>query len=369
MSDEQYTWTPISVDDVVINETYVRATRRDERGLVTEGLVMDRDREYLSLMTDRGPMAVDTDYRDLERRDPIPAPEFPAPVVGETFTRTKDRAGQRDVTDCVVESVHPIPGLGWRVEYVTSSTISGIGTIIVHRDGTVTNTSGGAPGRFLRPVTGAWVQPPVTWHPVDFAQLRNGDDVRVTFTNARGETSVKEGTVTLIQGARVSFRDKDGVGHAASSLRTFEISNRVPEPVPVLSERYPTIHHLKAAIFDVAVPNYKNGTWCSDTNDFLRELDIVDNLYQDAGLKDQAEQVQELITRIQSESASSRGISVTSLEKAFETLGIPRSGPQTPRQKMMTVTVAVPVEYDTTTVADWVNSRTNNMVVENVEES
>lgn len=452
MSEEQYSWTPITVDEVVVGETYLRATHRADRRQVSEGLVVERDQDFLDLETVNGRRCVDAEFRDLERRDLI---AFPAPVPGEQFTRTYDDDLTYAKPDCRVTEVLPLEphGSGWRVEY---SHPRGTGILRVLTDGTVTNTSCGAPGRFVRPATGAWVQatpenvqlgskikgaphniggeleaevtdllvhgnptrfraktlniitptrnggdmdlahgplgdgyfyqydnvqvwqesasvtvPPVPafWHPVDFAQLQHGDTVRVTFTNARGQTSVKEGTVTRIRGARVTFQDQDGADHAASSLRTFEISNRVPEPVPVFSERYPTIHHLKAAIFDVAAPNYKNGTWCSDTHDFLQELGIVDNLYPAEGLKDQADQVHSLIAKLQSESSSSRGISAASMERAFDALGIPKTPAAPPPQKMMTVTVAVPADFNAQVVAELLNNRMRDITVEHVEES
>lgn len=446
MSDAQYIWTPITVDDVVINETYVRATHRANREVVTEGLVTGREHEYLEIRQEDGRVfTVDTDFRDLLQRREA-APTFRAPVVGETFTRGSDRGPDRE--NCVVSTVAD-RGDGWRVEYRSNGGSGGRGTIIVHPDGRITSQEGLAPGRFIRPeAPGEWVQatrdnvqvgslikgapariggliearvtsltpetadfraatlvvhepssnghgvdmsggplgsgyvyhfqdvqvwtgdvapsqPPVTWHPIEFAQIQNGDTVRATFTDSRGRTTVREGRVTALNGARVQIREASGDTFRATSLRSFEISNRVPDAVKPISDRYPTIHHLRAAIFDVVRANRASGDWCSEAHDFVAELGIASGV-DDAAIRDQADEVQALVTKLQGETAGGRGITSSSLVAAFETLGIPRTG--TPKQKMMTISVAVPLDMTPSQVQDYI-SNLNNITVEQVEES
>lgn len=449
MSEAQHTWTPISVDDVVVHETYVRATHRADSSNVTEGLVVGRDHEYLQVREEGvggryTVSTVDTDFRDLVRRDFVsPPPTFPAPVVGEAFTRSSDRGTDRP--NCVVSTVAD-NGDGWLVQYRANGGSGTRGTILVYRDGRITNQDGEAPGHFVRPEPeGEWVQAtrdnvkigskikgapariggeleakvigfdvtsadfraettrvitptnngrqrdveggafghgyvyyfadvqvwtgpeaPVTWHPVEFAQIQNGDKIRATFTNSQGKTTVREGTVTQLNGARIQIREANGDTFRATSLRSFEISNRVPEAVKPLSDRYPTIHHLKAAIFDVVRANRASGDWCSEAHDFVAELDIASGV-DDAAIRDQADEVQALVAKLQSETAGGRGITSTSLAAAFETLGIPRTG--TPRQKMMTISVVVPLDMTPEQVQDFVNNQHSNITVEQVEES
>lgn len=356
----QYTWTPITVDAVVVNETYVRATHHRDSSLTHEGLVVEREDEYIRLLQEDGTRCmVDTDFRNLLRRDQA-LPPFPAPQVGERFTRTKDHG--MDNPNCIVRTVTDFDD-GWLVSYVRGPHE---GIIRVHPDGKVTNREGIAPGQFVRhQVWSGPITEPVTWHPIEFPQLLEGDRVRATFTDTRGRSVTREGTVTHLNGARVQIREDNGDAFRATSLRSFEISNRVPEAPKSISDRYPTIHHLKAAIFDVVRANLVSGAWCSEAHDFVQELGIASGV-GDRALRDQADEVNALITRLQGETSGGRGITSTSLEAAFETLGIPRI--PTPRQKMMTLSVAVPLDMTPSQLQDYVHSLVN-VTVESVEES
>lgn len=175
--------------------------------------------------------------------------------------------------------------------------------------------------------------PEPTWHEIPFGDLKPGDQVRVTFAGTS-----RTGIVSQIQGARATIKEQDtGREFAATALRKFEVGNRVPEPTKPLEERYPSIHHLKAALFDVAMANKRSGAWCGDVHDWVQELGIADNLYTDDGLLTQADQVKALVAKLQQETAGNRGVSQGSFDAARKALGLPE--PVT--HKLVTITVAI----------------------------
>lgn len=285
------------------------------------------------------------------------------PQVGDRFTRTFDDGGDSRL-DCVVETVETLfEGMGWAVGYRSPR---GAGnTLVVRPDGTCASTQERHPGRYV-PTTDtpgtAQDTTPATWHPIPFSDLRVGDTARVTFN-----VLMRMGTVTEIQGARARFSAKDGMGSfSGTSLRSYEISNRVPVAQPPVTERYPSIHHLRAAIYDVAMTHYKSGAWCSDVHDWVAELDIARDLRPESGQEEQASMVQELIAKLQGETPGARGIGHASFRQATEALGIQ---PQGPRLKSLTIQVSVPADWDSGRLERSLSEFASSVVVESVTEN
>jgi hypothetical protein len=95
------------------------------------------------------PAPIDTTVPEVPAT-PTPAPVFAAPFVGEVFTRTQNVTWDDDRPNCTVTHVARLttPGEGWRVTYRARGVSAG--EVNVLPDGTLTNTSGGRPGRYVR---------------------------------------------------------------------------------------------------------------------------------------------------------------------------------------------------------------------------
>jgi len=100
---------------------------------------------------------------------------------------------------------------------------------------------------------------------------------------------------------------------------------------------YPTIHHLKAAIFDLLAKNVDNKTWCEDgASQFARRYYISPLSPEDREAS--AQVVNNTIARLQGETAQFLGISQAELNEAFKTLSIS----QLPKTKRVQLEIEVP---------------------------
>jgi hypothetical protein len=103
-----------------------------------------------------------------------------------------------------------------------------------------------------------------------------------------------------------------------------------PEPQD-LTDRYPTLYHLKAAIWDLARAKYKANDWCDDVNDVLLGLGVnrVTNVVAD----NCADQVRNLISGLQNLWTRDLGISLNEYTRVLTELGI-EPKPQTKRVQL-----------------------------------
>lgn len=122
---------------------------------------------------------------------------------------------------------------------------------------------------------------------------------------------------------------------------------KAAEPVRL----YPTVHHLKAALYDLLQAQVDTDVWCeSGVTKYARQTGLS------LGSKEQDRaQVDALITQLQKVSPSAWGITQESFDKALRDLGI--SGPVT---KNVTISIEVPVDIDPVNLSHYLRS-TNNL--------
>lgn len=147
----------------------------------------------------------------------------------------------------------------------------------------------------------------------------------------------------------------DGVG--AGSEDRYHIW-RQATPVATVPQ-YPTIYHLKAAIWDLARAKYLSKDWCTNVNRVLDQLTIchVDN----ASAGRARDQVDDLTDRVHSRWSDDLGISRQAFEDALKSLGI------TPKPQVheITVTVQVPVDLTAGDVVELVQNAVTKTNQEN----
>lgn len=171
------------------------------------------------------------------------------------------------------------------------------------------------------------------------------------------------GQVTHVDGSSVFI---DGV-HVIRYMRRFEAySPPAPEPTPL----YPSIHHLRAKLFDIILANSRSHVWCAEgASDFAQELGLATDLYEGEGLQDQADQVEALVARLRAADARVRNVSEASVAQAFRDLGIPRTvEPLAPVTKRVQLEVEVPVTLTPEQIHDFlVQSEHVTSVIRNQE--
>lgn len=205
-------------------------------------------------------------------------------------------------------------------------------------------------------------QPEPEYHEIPFSGIQVGDRISATLTKSDGTDDVKTGDVVEVTPTR-AILDVNGTRIPVSVARRFAVSNRTPDPEAPLSERYPTAHHLKAAIYDITLQQRRHGGWCSEANDFVRELDIADGVDSHYAYGRDRE-VNELIAKLQRETPGDRGVSEPSFTAAFQALNLPPAAPAT---KSMTVQVTVPVDMTAAQMRDYVNQFNNTVTVDSIE--
>lgn len=230
--------------------------------------------------------------------------------------------------------------------------------------GSVRLTSG---QRGYHPVNRAWERrtgadtpapsPEVTWTRVQQGDLSVGDYVRTRRDTVPSDRNWDwEGPVTRIEDEYIwveGARDGNCIDMDFNVVERRSSASTPPTPAPT---HYPTIHHLKAALFDVLHDNYTSGVWCSSTNRFARDMGLEIPGLDATGLdQHQATTVAPYIARLQGEAAQGYTVSSGSIDQAFERLGIPRTA--TPTTKRLSLEIEAPVGLTEQQIREMIASR------------
>lgn len=179
--------------------------------------------------------------------------------------------------------------------------------------------------------------------------------LRALVTSVRS-TGLDAQTVETLDNS-AGYRNTDG----AFSYRKSEVTIvQRPEPkasAQTLDHGYPTPHHLKAAIWDLARTKYQSGEWCTDVNKVLDRLTVPH--VTDAATDRLQAYADELCDKVQGLWSNDLGISRSEFEAALAQLGIEPK----PQTKRVQLELEVPAHLTLGDVQAMIHSASPNTIV------